>query len=89
MKKRKGQQQGRNSAGLVTVPTGDIRIGWIFILVKKKQISICNFFCTSEKKEEEEKKESDTDGLQKSVDRIIVFTKIQLVVYYQCCFLTG
>ena len=39
--------------------------------------------------EEEEKKESDTDGLQKSVDRIIVFTKIQLVVYYQCCFLTG
>ena len=36
MKKRKGQQQGRNSAGLVTAPTGDIRIRWIFILVKKK-----------------------------------------------------
>ena len=57
--------------------------------MRRLQISICNFVCTSEKKEEKEKEESGTDGLQKSVDRIIVFTKIQLVVYYQCCVLNG
>ena len=57
--------------------------------MRRFQMSICNF-CTSEKKEEEEEEEeSGTDGLQKSVDRIVILSKIQLVVYYQCCVLTG
>ena len=52
-----------------------------FILHSRIQIgfkypSVIFLHFGEEVKEEEEKKESDTDGLQKSVDRIIVFTKI-------------